>query len=36
LRGGLRVLDGGNEDVEEVHGKRSLRRATCGGKSALV
>jgi hypothetical protein len=29
-------LDGGNEDVEEVHGNGSLRRVSCGGKSALA
>jgi hypothetical protein len=35
LCAGLRVLDGGNEDVEEVHASQILRGALRGGKSAL-
>jgi hypothetical protein len=35
LRAGLRVLDRGNEDVEEVHASQILRGALRGGKSAL-
>jgi hypothetical protein len=36
LRAGLRILDGGNEDVEEVHGDGSLCSVVRGGKSALM
>jgi hypothetical protein len=36
LRGRLRVLDGRNEDVEEVHGIWILRRASHGGKFAFL